>query len=101
MTRKRDWLGALIGLAVFLGGIGIIVWAFRQAYTMFTTPPSDALGIKSGETVNLNRAGENGIRILYQTALLFVIVIIGSVVANRGIKLYSESQRLPASSDES
>lgn len=93
MSKQRDWLGALVGLAVFLAGIAIIFWAFQQAYVLFGTPPEKALGVKHGETLDINRAGANGIEIVYKSLLLLLICIIGSVVANRGIKLYGESQR--------
>ncbi|MBL8047180.1 MAG: hypothetical protein JNJ45_00725 [Chthonomonas sp.] len=94
MSKQRDWLGALVGLAVFLGGIAIIFWAFQQAYSLFGTPPETVLGVKKGETLDLNRAGANGIGLVTRCLLLLVISIIGSVIANRGIKLYSESQRV-------
>lgn len=82
-----------MGLAVFLGGIAIIVWAFQQAYVLFTTPPEAALGVKKGETLDLGRAGQKGIDLLTRCVLLLVMTILGSVIANRGIKLYSESQK--------
>lgn len=82
-----------MGLIVFLIGVAIILWTFQQAYTMFSVPPETALNIKKGNTLDVNVAAQSGATIVYRIALLFLMTLIGSIISNRGIKLYSESQK--------
>jgi hypothetical protein len=93
LFRKRDWLGGLIGLAAFLAGIAIILWSFQTAFVLFNTPPETTLNIPKGKTLNVNDFWGSVIRLVYKIVMLLFMCFIGSIVANRGIKLYGESQR--------
>ncbi len=87
--RRRDPLGTAVGLLTFLAGVGLVVVTFMLAREMFTTDPSVALGIKAGEVMDVNRALVAGTFILFRVILLVVMAGLGSIVANRGIKLYA------------
>ncbi|MCH7944621.1 MAG: hypothetical protein IIC73_01205 [Armatimonadetes bacterium] len=87
--RRRDPLGTAVGLLTFLAGVGLVVVTFMLAREMFTTDPSDALGIKAGEVMDVNRALVAGTFILFRVILLVLMAGFGSIVANRGIKLYA------------
>ena len=87
--KRRDPLATTIGLLTFLGGVGLIVVTFMLARDMFTTDPREALGIKDGEVLDVNAALVAALNILRDVILLVVMAGIGSIVANRGIKLYA------------
>ena len=90
MTEKRrDPLGTTVGLLTFLGGMVLVVVTFMLAREMFSLDPRTALNIKDDEVMDANRAIEAGMFILFRVILLVVMAGIGSIVANRGIKLYA------------
>lgn len=92
VRSRRDVLGTLLGLLVFLGGIALLLFTFRSAYEMFTVPPVRALGIVKNQPVDLGSASSNLVGSLLKVLLLIVMALVGSLVANRGIQLYTESR---------
>jgi hypothetical protein len=94
MKERREWTGILVGILTFLVGIAIVVFVFSQALSLFQTPPEQALGLKAGKPLDANEAGRSGIALIFRIFLLLVMCWIGSVIANRGIKLYSESRKV-------
>ena len=88
---RRDWVGSAIGLLVFLGGVALLVVVFRLAYEMFQTPPTVALDIEGGKTLDLGKASDRASAIVVKVILLLVMSVAGSLVANRGILMYSRS----------
>jgi uncharacterized membrane protein len=91
--KRRDGLATTIGLVTFLAGVGLIVLTFLLAQTMFSVAPEDALGIRAGQTLDLNGVLKSGMTILMKIILLVVMAGIGSAVATRGIKLYTGTKR--------
>ncbi len=87
--RHRDWIGSSLGLLVFLGGVALLVLTFRLAYGMFQTPPTVALDLQGGKTIDLGRASDRASAILVRVVVLVLMAFTGSLVANRGILLYS------------
>jgi hypothetical protein len=87
-ARRPVFAGRVVGILTFLVGIGLLFWTFQLAYHMFTVPQSVALGMKDGQAVDLPKAGEALANVLLRIVLLLVMAIVGSVIANRGIKLY-------------
>ncbi len=87
--RRRDPLGTAVGLITFLAGVGLVVLTFMLAREMFMTPPEEALNINEGEMFDVNRALVAGTFILFRVILLVMMAGCGSIVANRGIKLYA------------
>lgn len=88
----RDWLCTAIGLLVFLGGIALLVVTFRLAFSIFETPPSTAIGAVKGKTIDLAAAGSSVVSLLIKIVLLALMAVVGSMVANRGISLYSHAK---------
>lgn len=89
--RRRDWPGSVLGIFTFLGGVALLLLTFRMAYDFFAIPPSEALGLKGAKELNVVGAGNSLVVILVRILLLFVMGFVGSMVANRGIGLYSAS----------
>lgn len=91
-TIPRDWLGSLIGLAVFLGGVYLVYTVFIMAKDMFTVPPNVALGVAPGKPIDVGKTGGNAFSIVLKFFLLLLMAGTGSIIANRGILLYSRSR---------
>lgn len=92
MSHDRDRFGSVVGILTFLGGIALLAGTFAWAYGLFSLPPEQAIGIRQGKTLDLNEAGRSGMVLLFRLALLLTMCFVGSVIANRGIKLYHASR---------
>jgi hypothetical protein len=92
--RRRDAVALTIGLITFLGGVGLIVATFVIAQAMFSVPADEAIGIKKGETLDLNGVVGAGLFIVMKVLLLVVMAGIGSAIATRGIRLYVQGGSL-------
>jgi hypothetical protein len=79
-----------MGLLVFLGGIALLLVTFRLAYDMFTVSPDQALHLEKGQTLDVALAGRSFGVLILRVLLLIVMGLMGSMIANRGIKLYAE-----------
>ncbi len=94
MERHRrtrgDGLGKALGILTFLGGVALLVITFRLAYDMFMVPPEQALHLEKGKVLDVAVAGQSFGVLLLRVLLLIVMGLMGSLVANRGIKLYSD-----------
>jgi len=84
----------VLGILTFFGGIALLLITFQQARTMFATPAGEALGIQRGKPIDFNDAGTSLAGLLIRMLLLLVMGIVGSLIANRGITLYTESRGL-------
>lgn len=98
MPGRRDWFGSVVGFLVFLGGVALMLLVFRMAYGMFNTPPREALGLRDGQAIEVQNVGPNLVWVVVRILLLLVMGIAGSLVANRGISMYTASRahRTPA-----
>lgn len=94
-----DWFGALIGFLTFLGGVALLAFTFKLAFDMFSVPPENALGVAGKNTLDVAVAGQSLASILTRIFLLLVMALVGSMVANRGIKLYISARALSAPKD--
>ena len=91
--NRPDYFGCFIGIAVFFGGLALLLVTFKLAYDMFGVAPETALGIDTKKFVDLNVAGTTFAWIVVRVLLLLVMSFIGSMIANRGIKLYLAGRR--------
>lgn len=98
--RWRDWPGSVLGILTFLGGVALLLLTFRLAHDLFVVPPSEALGLKGSKELNVVGAGNALVVILVRILLLFVMGFVGSMVANRGVSLYSACLKDVAKGDE-
>ncbi len=90
---RRDWLGSIGGLLIFVAGISLLTLVFKLAFEMFQTPPRLALKIESGKPFDISGVGDALFGVIIKIALLFVMSIVGSVICNRGIHLYASITR--------
>lgn len=90
--RRPDWLGGLVGILTFLIGVGLLLFTFQRAFAMFSIEPAQALGVTPGGKVDLAKTGESFVWVVGRILFLLVMSAVGSVIANRGIKLYAESR---------
>lgn len=91
MASRRDATGSLVGLAVFLAGVGLLGITFKFAFDMFGVPQGKALGLTKGQAIDLGATGGSFAEIVIHLGVLLVMAIVGSLVANKGIGLYSGS----------
>jgi len=91
--RRGDLIGRVIGIVVFLGGIGLLAFVFATAYAWFSTPsaalPTSASPGSSGPATA--QLGKSALDILERIGLLVVMTIVGSLLAGRGVQLYFAS----------
>ncbi len=83
--------GSLLGLIVFLVGVGLLAFTFKLAYEMFSAPPQNALGIQKDQPLDLGQAGQSFVGVLIKILMLVVMGLVGSMIANRGVTLFSGS----------
>ena len=86
--QRPDYLGCILGLLAFLGGMALLVFTFSKAFEMFSVPPDIALSMVPGKPMSFEVAGQSFAGLLLRVLLLLVMSFIGSMIANRGIKLY-------------
>lgn len=91
-SRRSDWLGGLTGILVFVGGIALLLLTFKLAFDLFSVPPAQAVKVGPKDPVELGRTAESFVQVLQRILLLLVMSVVGSVIANRGIRLYGESR---------
>jgi hypothetical protein len=90
-VQTRNITGQVIGLITFLGGVSLLLLTFRIAYELFQRSPADVLGIKPEQAIDVNNAGKSAMELVFRIVLLLMMCIVGSVIANRGIRLYQAS----------
>lgn len=100
MAKSNDeGFGKVLGILVFLGGVGLLLFTFKMAFDMFGVPPEEAIGLHRGETFDVNKAAPSLASILTRILLLIVMGLVGSFVANRGISLFTHSRSHHAKKD--
>jgi hypothetical protein len=99
-AAKRDFTGSVLGLLVFLGGVALLLVTFKLAYDMFVVPPNEALSLKEGETLQLGPVASTVTGLLFRVFLLIVMGVLGSLIANRGVHMYTESRTIGRPKDE-
>lgn len=83
VVRRPDWLGRIIGLSVFLVGVGLLLAVFYWS-TRLTAPTAAA-----GQKLDVNWAAGFGVHVLK----LFLSGFIASWIAGRGAQLYAAANR--------
>lgn len=96
---RGDLTGRILGILVFLLGVGLLCTVFCMAYKLFNTPPSAALGLvftkDPKKDPSVAAIGTQFGGLLYRVALLFIMSIAGSLVAQFGVKLYFSAMKGP------
>ncbi|MFM9873070.1 MAG: hypothetical protein ACKVQS_06345 [Fimbriimonadaceae bacterium] len=89
MNKKRG--SVPVGLVSFLIGITMIVFAFYLAFQIFSIPPNVRMDAIPGKPIDLSQAAESFSTVFIRLLLLITMAGFGSMVANRGIKLYASN----------
>ncbi len=87
----REALGSVVGILVFLGGIALLGLTFKLAFDLFAVQPDVALKLNQKKAIDLAATGGSFMGILVRTLLLVVMGLVSSLIATRGIHLYSQS----------
>lgn len=87
--------GSLLGLIVFLAGVALLAFTFKLAYEMFMVPPPNALGIQKDQPLDLGQAGQSFVGVLIKVLMLVVMGLVSSMIANRGVTLFTGSRVAP------
>jgi formate hydrogenlyase subunit 3/multisubunit Na+/H+ antiporter MnhD subunit len=82
--RQPDWMGRGIGLAVFAGGIVLLVMVFVWTNQLGVGLPP------AGQTIEWDKLGAH---LSIQIARLFVSGLVASWIAGRGAQLYAAANR--------
>ena len=94
---RNDWIGRIIGMLVFLLGVGLLIAVFFIAFRLFNAPPTEALGLtftgnpKTDPTATA--IGTNFGWMLLRVGYLFLMAIAGSLIAQKGINLYFSAMK--------
>jgi hypothetical protein len=86
--RRTDLGSSLLGAGAFLLGVALIVFTFQQAWALFQVTPNQALGLKTGEPIQLEAAGSRLVWVIVRILLLALMAGVGSMVAKWGIRMY-------------
>ncbi|MBM3449436.1 MAG: hypothetical protein FJX78_00325 [Armatimonadetes bacterium] len=96
-----DGPGRLLGLLVFVIGVGLLIFVFLTAYQEFSGPAMARLGVPTATSPvpseNANAAASDlnvSLQLLMKAIFLFVLGYLSSAVAGRGIAMY-HAARLP------
>jgi hypothetical protein len=87
--RPVDWPARVIGLAVFLTGVGLLVLVFIWANQTLAAPPN-----APHEPINW---GSMGTRLAWDLGRLIVLGFVASAIAGRGVQLYAVAGRAETS----
>jgi len=89
---QSSWTGPAFGIIVFLVGIGLLAFTFTLAFDQFKVAPERAMGIPPGKPLDIAQVVQSFAGLIFHVLLLLVMAIVGAIVANRGIKMYSDSR---------
>jgi hypothetical protein len=83
----------VLGLLAFFGGLALLVFTFKLAFTMFGTDPYALFGIGKGKVLDLNTASATLMAVIVKILLLVVMAAVGGVIAKHGMHLYVDSRQ--------
>ncbi|MCX6346152.1 MAG: hypothetical protein NT018_13955 [Armatimonadetes bacterium] len=85
--HRKDWVGRLLGIVIFLLGVGLLTFVFFAAYGFFS---ADVISARNSEPI-ANELGRSAINVLAKIGYLVVMTIAGSLIAGKGVTLYFAS----------
>lgn len=88
MPKGRDFTSSFLAIVTFLFGLAMVGFAFYSALQLFQVPPAVNLQIEPGKTMNVNNTVQAMWGTLVKVVMLILMAVCGSIVANRGVKLY-------------
>ena len=72
----------------------MLALTFRLAYDMFKVPPANALGIATSKTLVPVTVANSLTTIVLRVLLLLIMGVVSSLIANKGVFLYTHSRGL-------
>lgn len=91
-SARNDLPGRIVGMVIFLLGVGLLLIVFYISYGFFTGTPEHALGFRLTGNVKrdpgASQIGYYFAWVLCRIALLFVMSVSGSLISQKGINLY-------------
>lgn len=89
---RPDWCGGMVGILVFLLGVGLLLYTFRMALGILAVDPREAIGLKPGEPADIVRSGQNFLGLLQNVLVLTLMAAVGGLISARGVRLYGASR---------
>ena len=92
---RNDLTGRILGILVFLAGIGVLAGVFAIAYTFFTSQ-SSVLPISSDAKMVASPASQLGaaaVAMLARILSLALMAAVGSIIAGKGLQMYFHAGR--------
>lgn len=90
IEKESDWLGVALGVLTFLLGVGLLVFTFVNAARLYFGPQT--VRIESGTETDIASIGATFSEAFLQIGILVVMSVVGSLIASKGIRLYSASR---------
>jgi hypothetical protein len=83
-----------VGVITFLVGVGLLLVTFKLAYDLFTVPPTNILeqSRQAGDAIDIGKSGNNIVALIFRVLLLIVMGLMGSLIANRGVSMFTHSR---------
>jgi hypothetical protein len=91
IRTEKSGVGMTLGVVTFLVGVALLLLTFKLAYDLFSVPPVSQLSMTKEGSVDLGKSGGNIVNIVFRVILLIVMGLMGSLIANRGISLFTGS----------
>ena len=88
---QSSWTGGTFGILVFLAGVFLLFVTFKLAFDQFAVPPEQAMKVTPDKPIT-QEAVAIFAGLIFRVLLLLVMSIVGAIVANRGIKMYTDSR---------
>lgn len=88
-SSQPDWMGRVVGLIVFVLGIGLLVAVF----VMTNRALADVPEVPAGQTIDWSVLGA---RLATTFARLLLLGFVASWIAGRGAQMYAASGRISA-----
>src|SRR5881628_4265332 len=88
IARESDWLGRVVGLVVFLIGIGLLIAVFVMVQKEFPDTPFPA-----GQKLDTSAWSAMGVSLVTRFARLFLLGFVASWIAGRGAQMYAAGSR--------
>jgi hypothetical protein len=93
VTTDRSGVGMTLGVVTFLVGVGLLLLTFKLAYDLFSVPPTAVIAnTPNGTAIDIGKSGANLTTIGLRVILLIVMGLMGSLVANRGVSMFTGSR---------
>jgi len=93
VRTERSGVGMTVGVITFLVGVALLLLTFKLAYDMFSIPATRVIAsTANGQAVDLGKSGDNLANVVIRVGLLIVMGLMGSLIANRGISLFTSSR---------